>query len=391
MFPPLVLWHPELAESMLEYRMARVRKAEEKASSHGFKGAMFPWQSAESGAEETPTWSHDDVVELHITGDIAIAAQQYWYSTNNETWLRNAYPGLLQKGADFWVSRVTRDGNVAHIKDCEGPDEEHPHIDDSVYTNYLAQRALLLADETASLIGETSNPDWKATASQIPILFDSTRNIHPEYQGYNGDMIKQADVILLGFPLMMEMDPAVRRADLDYYAAKSRENSPAMTWSMHAVGYLELGDPAKADEFFDKGFQNNVHPPFNVWSEYPADNIKQANTANFLTGAGGFLQSAVYGLPGLRIWPDHLALKPSLTSGMTEVTVRGVHYRGSVMTITFDNTRVAVSVDADGEDVAVAVESGATTHITAGAQVSFPTGALKLTVPKKAEESVTYV
>eukprot|EP01052_Picozoa_sp_SAG31_P063538 SAG31_NODE_22461_length_525_cov_0.704225_1_plen_71_part_01 len=64
----------------------------------------------------SPSWASTGQLEQHITGDIAIAAQQYWYATKNLTWLKLAYPGLLKETANFWVSRVEWDNDgVAHI------------------------------------------------------------------------------------------------------------------------------------------------------------------------------------------------------------------------------------------------------------------------------------
>jgi len=47
MFPALVALHPEIAQSMLEYRFVRLAAARRNAAAHGFRGAMFPWESAE--------------------------------------------------------------------------------------------------------------------------------------------------------------------------------------------------------------------------------------------------------------------------------------------------------------------------------------------------------
>ena len=48
-----------------------------------------------------------------------------------------------------------------------------------------------------------------------------------------GAKIKQADVVLLGFPLMMNMSKAVRKADLEYYAPRTDPGgvSPAIELS----------------------------------------------------------------------------------------------------------------------------------------------------------------
>ena len=43
----ILVLHPEMAKSMIEYRFERLDAAKQNAFAHGFKGAMFPWESAE--------------------------------------------------------------------------------------------------------------------------------------------------------------------------------------------------------------------------------------------------------------------------------------------------------------------------------------------------------
>src|SRR5678815_3122976 len=67
MFPSLLVLHPEIAKSMIEYRYQRLEAAKRNAFANGFKGAMFPWESAETGVEETPVWALSGPFEHHIT------------------------------------------------------------------------------------------------------------------------------------------------------------------------------------------------------------------------------------------------------------------------------------------------------------------------------------
>lgn len=76
--------------------------------------------------------------------------------------------------------------------------------------------------------------------------------------------IKQADAILLGFPLMWPMSKEVRRNDLLVYEPITRDDGPAMTWSMHAIGFLELKDYEEAQKLFTRSYKTYVRPPFNV-------------------------------------------------------------------------------------------------------------------------------
>lgn len=62
---------------------------------------------------------------------------------------------------------------------------------------------------------------WSDIADHIPILFDEALNIHPEFARYQGDRIKQADVVLLAFPLGVETPKSVRKAELEYYEERT--------------------------------------------------------------------------------------------------------------------------------------------------------------------------
>jgi protein-glucosylgalactosylhydroxylysine glucosidase len=52
------------------------------------------------------------------------------------------------------------------------------------------------------------DPDrWADIAWSLALPYDSELDYHPQYQGYKrGEIIKQADVVLLGFPLQYNMN-----------------------------------------------------------------------------------------------------------------------------------------------------------------------------------------
>jgi trehalose/maltose hydrolase-like predicted phosphorylase len=49
MYPSYLVLQPEMAKSMMEYRFQRLDAARKNAFNHGYKGAMFPWESAATG------------------------------------------------------------------------------------------------------------------------------------------------------------------------------------------------------------------------------------------------------------------------------------------------------------------------------------------------------
>ena len=104
-FPALLLLHPELAESMIEYRYQRLDAARHNAFMHGYKGAMYPWESSDKGNEDNTVTNIYGPFENHITGDVAMAAWQYYAVTQDVEWLRQKGFPILSAAAEYWVSR----------------------------------------------------------------------------------------------------------------------------------------------------------------------------------------------------------------------------------------------------------------------------------------------
>jgi len=348
MYPSILILFPEIAKSLLQYRFNRLAGAYLKAKSYDppYSGAMFPWESAGRGWEVCPSWAGTGLREDHISSDIALAVWQYWLATHDKAWLEDIAVPLLTGISDFWISKAvySADG-VAHITDIIPPDEYADHVDDSIYTNYSAARALLITCTVVSdILKKPSSPAvdaYRALASKLNILFDSTQQLHPEYSGYSGQIIKQADVILLHFPWEMPMDDAVFKNDLEYYSNRTDQNGPAMTWAMTAIGYKDLNMLDIAQEYMGRAYKDNLQLPYNVWSETPT-----GNAINFITGAGGFLQTVLYGYPGLR-WDISstarttstsdlgLSFAPVCLAGTTGLKIRGLQYLGASLDLEY--------------------------------------------------------
>lgn len=356
MYPTLALLYPGCAHSLLEYRIARLQGAYTKAKSYDppYEGAMYPWESALTGIECTPTWAATGVREIHIAGDISLAALQYWNMTRDKAWLKHALP-MLQGIADFWVSKAEYHSETDEywINDVIPPDEYADHVNNSVYTNAAAQISLNVAVMALKAFGEEPPSMYTEVANKIRIPFDSALGIHPEYDGYSGGQIKQADVVLLGYPLQVPMSADVRENDLTYYIERTDENGPAMTYGMHTLGWLELGDEEKAAELFARTYAN-MRPPFKVWSETPT-----GGAVNFITGAGGFLQTIWAGYGGIRIHEGGFTVKPILPKGTSFIKARGIRTLGASVDVSFDGSKIEVLLRESGtEDLCLAIGGG---------------------------------
>jgi trehalose/maltose hydrolase-like predicted phosphorylase len=293
----------------MEYRYRRLPAAIQNAADHGYKGAMFPWESAASGNEETPVWALSGPFEHHITADVGIAAWNYYLVTRDKTWLKEKGYLLLQATADFWTSRVERNGPGHYdIKNVVAADEWAENIDNNAYTNAAARANLQYATDAAHILGLTPDPDWSLVRNNIPIL-RFPDGVTREHASYNGEPIKQADVNLLSYPLKEVTAAAEIRRDLDYYEPRVGEG-PAMTHAIFSILYSRLGMPDKALAALKQGYIPNLRPPFGVIAE-----TATGNNPYFATGAGGVLQAMLNGFGGLDITPNGIIQLPTRLPG----------------------------------------------------------------------------
>ena len=321
MYPALLVLHPEMAKSMMEYRFERLDAAKRNAFNHGFKGAMFPWESAGTGVEETPVWALSGPFEHHITACVGLAAWNYYCVTQDKEWLKEKGWPLLKETADFWASRVERNGPGKYdIKNVVAADEWAENVDNDAFTNAAAKANLQNATAAAKILGVTADADWMNVANNIPILKFSD-GVTKEHATYRDTGIKQADVNLLAYPLKETTDPIQIKKDLEFYEKRvPNEGTPAMTQAIFTLLYSRLGDGEKAYHWFKDAYVPNLNPPFNVIAE-----TKGGTNPYFATGAGGIIQSVLMGFGGLEITPNGITqIKSSLPKQWKKLTITGV-------------------------------------------------------------------
>lgn len=321
MYPALLVLQPGMAKSMVEYRYNRLAAAKKNAFSHGYKGAMFPWESAATGVEETPVWALSGPFEHHITACVGIAAWNYYCVTQDKEWLKERGWPILKETADFWASRVERNGPGKYdIKNVVAADEWAENVDNNAWTNAAAKAVLNYATEAAALVGAKADADWLHVAQNIPIL-KMENGVTSEHATYNGEGIKQGDVNLLAYPLKEVSDPKQVLKDLEYYETRvPNEGTPAMTHAIFTLLYARLGNADKALKFFKESYEPNLNPPFRVIAE-----TKGGTNPYFATGAGGILQSVLMGFGGIDITPKGITqIKSVLPRHWKKLTLTGI-------------------------------------------------------------------
>jgi len=306
MFPVLLALHPEMAESLMEYRFERLGAARQNAVANGYRGAMFPWESAASGDEDTPLCCLTGLMEQHITADIGIAAWQYYEVTQDKAWLKNRGWPILQATADFWASRVTRNGpKQFNICSIVGADESQKNICDDAWTNATARENLANAIAAGKVLGTDSNPDWAIVRDNIPILrFPNGLIKHNAAQTDSNTVNRH--VLMLAYPLHDLTDPE----EIKRYIALSPDPKgsvqPGEVSSIFITLFARLGMTDQAYTLFRNGYSATERPPFGVLAE----SAKNDNVY-FATAAGGFLQSLIYGFGGLNITPSGINQMPT--------------------------------------------------------------------------------
>ncbi|XP_077817625.1 protein-glucosylgalactosylhydroxylysine glucosidase isoform X2 [Macaca mulatta] len=334
MFPNILMFHPEAARAILEYRIRTLGGALGNAQNLGYQDLQL--------FREAGGWD------------------------------------VVRAVAEFWCSRVEWSPREEkyHLRGVMSPDEYHSGVNNSVYTNVLVQNSLRFAAALAQDLGLPVPSQWLAVADKIKVPFDVEQNFHPEFDGYEpGEVVKQADVVLLGYPVPFSLSPDVRRKNLEIYEAVTSPQGPAMTWSMFAVGWMELKDTARARGLLDRSFASMTEP-FKVWTE----NADGSGAVNFLTGMGGFLQAVLFGCTGFRVTRAGVTFDPVCVSGISRVSVSGIFYQGNKLNFSFSEDSVSVEVTARAGPWAPGLEaelwpSQARLSLLPGHKVSFPRSA----------------
>jgi trehalose/maltose hydrolase-like predicted phosphorylase len=355
MYPGLLLLHPEIAKSILEYRYRTLPGARANAQQLGYQGVFYPWNSASEGNLATECHSVDPphcITQIHLQGDIAMAVWQYYLATGDTAWLRSHGWPMLQGIAQFWAGRVTANSDGSYsIDNVAGPDEYSNGVNDGVYTNAVAATALRDATQAAHVLGEPAPAQWTTIADHLRMPFDSQRQVFLQYDGYNGSLIKQADTVLLLYPVEWPMPAQVAANTLDFYAERTDPDGPAMTDSVHAVDAAEIGEPGCATHtYLMRAIKPFVRDPFAQFAEARGskpgsqDPLAGAPAFNFLTGEGGFLQVFTNGLTGLRWRADRVHLDPMLPPQLRGgVTLKGLHWQGRTFDVSVGPNSTTVS------------------------------------------------
>ncbi len=339
MFPTFLLTHPDIAQSLVEFRRRTLPAARENAKQNGFRGAMYPWEADERGVETTPHFAVQNAkMEIHVNGDVALAQWQYYQATGDSTWLATEGFPVIRETADFWVSRASCESpdERCHIRNVVSVAEGLIGVSDDAYTNAVARKNLELAGAASKKLGRQADPRWAMLASKLHLPYDSVSQFFRTYEGAPDSTLGWVTP-LLAYPLGVPMSPRAKRAQLEQaFRQLLREGPGAMMGStILAVGAAELNDRRMVDTLLPYSYRAHMKGPFLMLSETPKN-----DAVNFVTGAGGFLQQVIYGWTGYRLSDNGLepAYPAVLPSSVRRLVLRNVSVRGQRYDITVEHS-----------------------------------------------------
>jgi len=208
---------PEVARSILMYRYRRLDKARTYAKDHGYKGAMFPWQSGSDGREETQVlhlnpvsgeWGEDhSSMQRHVSLAVAYNTWQYFHITDDIHFIEKYGAEMFLEICRFWASKAEKDSQTGtySINGVMGPDEFHemyPDADegglkDNAYTNIMVSWMLGIVPVMLSKMSDASHKEvfskisltqeelklWKEISKNLHLVI-SDEGIISQYDGY---------------------------------------------------------------------------------------------------------------------------------------------------------------------------------------------------------------
>jgi trehalose/maltose hydrolase-like predicted phosphorylase len=401
LLPFYVLTWPEAARALLMYRFHTLDGARAKAAGMGWRGALYAWESTDTGAEMTPEQAvgPDRKViaimcgkqEHHISADVAYAVWQYWQATGDEGFLLDAGAEILLETGRFWSSRaeLEEDGR-RHIRGVIGPDEYHEHIDDNAFTNVMARWTIRRALDVVALmrarwperwtalagrlgIDDAETASWLAVAETMTTGLCLQTGLFEQFAGYSGleeidlatysgrsvpidvvlgrgrtqmsQVIKQADVVALLGLLPEEFPRGLAMENFRYYEPRCSHGS-SLSRAMHGLVAARLGDCEMALSYFRQTAEIDL-----------GDTHVAIDGGVHIAALGGIWMIAVFGFAGVSLRQGGIAIDPHLPAQWRSLAF-SIQWRGRRLKIRIGQGAQLIEATLDAGDSMTVIVRG---------------------------------
>jgi len=371
--PFLAAARPQAARAMLEYRVRRLPAALRAARAQGRAGARFPWESAASGEDVTPSQAGGTsgalapvltgALEEHIVADVAWAAACYMDWNGDRAFATGPGLELLVQTARWWASRIELDPDGSgHIRGVMGPDEYHERVDDNAYTNVMARWNLRrAADAAGTSVAGDERRRWRALADTLVDGYDAATGLYEQFAGFSAleplviaeiaarrpvsadlllgpdrtraaQVVKQPDVLMAHYLVPDEVAAGSLEPNLDFYEPRTAHGS-SLSPGVHAALLARAG---RLDAALDM---------LRLTARIDLDDIGQTTAGGLhLAAMGSTWRALAFGFAGLRPSGEMLAIDPVLAPGWEALEIR-TRFRGSRMCVRVEPDALWLSAD----------------------------------------------
>jgi kojibiose phosphorylase len=385
--PPLTFTRPDAARSCLAYRNRTLTAAKERARALGYQGALYAWESTDTGQDRTP---HSVVLpdgsalrilngeqEHHISAAVPYALMKYWRATGDDAFMRDYGAEILLQCALFWCSRASPGDGGYEIRNVIGPDEYHTGVDNDAYTNAMAawvlrEAAAYLAEVEAQEpavadalrgragIARGTGQEWRRIAEALVRSTFRDNGIVEQFDGFFAleevdvaryrragvpidiamgpaaiqrmRAVKQADVLMSAALLPGAWSEAALRRNFAYYEPLTAHTS-SLSPSVHAMLAAWLRDDERCRTYLEQTARIDL-----------GDRFRGAAGGVHIAALGGLWQAVIFGLVGFSFDEASVAFDPFLPRGIDRLGCT-LRWRGRLLRVRVDaGGRVTVQV-----------------------------------------------
>lgn len=344
---------PQIAKTLLQYRIDTLNGARTKAEEYGLKGAYYAWESQDGGYEGCSDYNVTDVFtkrpmrthfrdkQYHVSAAIVYGLMKYINATGDYDILNEGAMDMVVECARFYRSLLIKKADEPYyeIHDVVGPDEYHERVNNNAYTNRMAKfvfdTALELIEKYPSdeyddlkiMLKDSSEklfirkPDENGIIEQFDSYFkledvrvDEVRSrlIDPkEYWGgaygvaADTQVIKQADVVAMLSMFKDDYTAEIMEKNLKYYEPRT-EHGSSLSACMYSLLSCYTNNPETAYPMFMKSAKADLIKGGKEWAGLVY--IGGTHPA----AAGGAWIVAVKGFAGITEEDGKLICKPNI-------------------------------------------------------------------------------
>jgi nigerose phosphorylase len=371
---------PQIAKTLLKYRIDTLPGARKKAESYGFDGAFYAWESQEGGYDACSDYNVTDVFtgrpmrtyfkdkQIHISAAVVYGIMRYTLFTGKRDLLSEGGAEVILECAKFYYSLLIRRIKEERYElwDVIGPDEYHERVNNNAYTNRMAKHTFDAAVEILKEEIAEGNENSAQKKELLERLEDAAKHLYiPEpdektgiieqFDGYelleevsiaevkerllhekeywggaygvasHTKIIKQADVVTMINLFSNEYDADTLYKNWSYYEPRT-EHGSSLSACMYSMLACKCGMADKAYPFFIKSARADLLDGGKQW----AGLIYIGGTHP--AASGGAYMTAVEGFAGLRIEDGELKAAPRLPAAWNRLSFK-VYYLGDLYQI----------------------------------------------------------